>query len=81
MSACKPHPHYFSTILGLLGRAPEECLMVGDSVDSDMAAGKLGLKTFWVNRGKGSPSRTACDAQGSLSDLIALIETGGLDEL
>ena len=82
MSACKPHPHYFATILERLGRAPGECLMVGDSPDSDMAAGKFGLKTFWVQRGRAPVlSAVSCDAQGSLHDLITLIETGGVDEL
>jgi len=82
MSACKPHPHYFTTVLERLGRKPEECLMVGDSADADMAAGKLGIKTFWVRRGRGAaPSAVACDAQGSLRDLITLFGTGGVDEL
>lgn len=82
MSACKPHPHFFTTILERLGRLPEECLMVGDSPDADMGAGKLGIKTFWVRRGdKVGPTTVSCNAQGNLRDLIALIERGGLDEL
>jgi len=82
MSACKPHPHFFATILERLGRAPGECLMVGDSLDADMAAGKWGLKTFWVCRRRESgPAAAPCDLQGSLRDLITLIETGGIDEL
>lgn len=82
MRACKPHPHYFASILERLGRLPGECLMVGDSPDSDMAAGKLGIKTFWVRRERESESTAvSCDAQGSLRELIALIQTGGVDEL
>ncbi len=79
MSACKPHPHYFATLVERLGRKPEECLMVGDSVESDMAAGRYGLKTFWVVRVP--QARGLANAQGTLRDLTTLIETGRIDEL
>ena len=82
MSACKPHPHFFRAILETLGRAPEECLMVGDSPDSDMPARRVGLKTFWVNRGyMTKPPRMRCDAEGDLQELITLVQTGRIDEL
>jgi FMN phosphatase YigB (HAD superfamily) len=82
MSACKPHPHYFTTLVQRLGRVPSECLMVGDSLDSDMPASKYGLRTFCVVRGEAAkPSTPLIHAQGNLRDLIALIETGGIDEL
>ncbi len=83
MSACKPRRHFFRTMLERLGRAPEECLMVGDS-QADMAAGRLGIKTFWVQRdrddSRGMP-RAAYNARGSLRDLIRLIETRRIDAL
>jgi HAD superfamily hydrolase (TIGR01549 family) len=81
MGACKPHPHYFATLIERLGCAPEECLMVGDSVESDMPARTLGLHTFWVNRRNQTPQPGLADAQGSLGDLIHLIESGGIDAL
>lgn len=82
MTACKPHPRYFATLLERLGRSPEECLMVGDSPQADMRAGRLGLKTFWVNRDRAPrPEGLLCDAEGDLSDLIALMETGSIHEL
>jgi len=82
MRACKPHPAFFRAVLEALGRVPEECLMVGDSSSADMAAGKLGIKTFWVDRGRGSSLiPVPCDAQGDLDDLIQLIRTGAIDEL
>lgn len=80
MSACKPHPHYFATLVERLGRRPEECLMVGDSVESDMAAGRYGLKTFWVMRAPQAQVLTI-NAQGALRDLMMLIETGRINEL
>jgi HAD superfamily hydrolase (TIGR01549 family) len=81
MGACKPHPHYFRTLLERLGRAPQECLMVGDSLDSDMPARAQGLRTFWVNRRNPQAEPGLADVQGSLSDLYRLIESGGIDAL
>lgn len=80
MRACKPHPHFFESLMALLGRRPEECLMVGDSVETDMPARNLGIKTFWVNR-QGLPTPMPCDAHGTLRHLITLIETGEIDAL
>jgi len=45
---CKPQLHYYEELLEVLGRKPEECLMVGNNVQEDMIAGKLGLKTWLV---------------------------------
>ncbi len=82
MSACKPNPLFFGAILQRLGRKPEECLMVGDSIEADMPAAQLGIKTFWVDRGRiAAPPANVASAQGNLADLIRLIETGGIDEL
>ncbi|MBQ9805486.1 MAG: HAD family hydrolase [Clostridia bacterium] len=43
---CKPNPAYYSAILEKIGARPEECLMVGNDVDEDMVAGKLGMEVF-----------------------------------
>jgi len=43
---CKPNLDYYREILQRLGVAPEECLMVGNDVDEDMVASKLGMKVF-----------------------------------
>lgn len=82
MSACKPRRAFFRTVLDRLQRRPDECLMVGDSPEADMGAGRLGIKTFWVDRNHGDdPATVRADARGSLSDLIRLIETGQVDDL
>jgi len=82
MTACKPHPVFFRTILEALERGPDECLMVGDSVESDLPAARLGIKTFWIDRDRGvAPEAVAADAKGTLADLISLIETGAIHEL
>lgn len=80
MRSSKPHPAFFQQVLERLGRRPAECLMVGDS-STDLAAKRLGIKTFWVNRGRGETPEDPPDAQGTLEDLLSLVEKGGLDDL
>jgi len=43
---CKPNPEYYKEILAKIGLSGEECLMVGNDVDEDMIAEKLGMKVF-----------------------------------
>lgn len=43
---CKPNPLYYRDVLDALGARPEECMMVGNDVTEDMAAGSLGMKTW-----------------------------------
>ena len=43
---CKPNPEYYNEILSKLGLSAEECMMVGNDVDEDMIAEKLGMKVF-----------------------------------
>ena len=42
----KPSLEYYRQVAETIGVAPEECLMVGNDVDDDMAAQKLGMKVF-----------------------------------
>lgn len=43
---CKPNPKYYEEILASLGMKAEECLMIGNDVNEDMVAEKLGFKVF-----------------------------------
>jgi FMN phosphatase YigB (HAD superfamily) len=82
MGACKPHPQFFLTVMEHLGRESGECLIVGDSPDADLPARRLGIRTFWVDRGRiPELPEAASDAQGNLRDLITLIETGEIHGL
>ncbi len=45
-SYCKPNPKYYLEVIKKLGVEPEECLMVGNDVNDDMVAKKLGMKVF-----------------------------------
>lgn len=42
----KPQPEYYNEILSKFGLKPEECIMVGNDIDEDMIAEKMGLKVF-----------------------------------
>ena len=48
MKYCKPHLHYYKQILKELNAKPEDCLMVGNDMQEDMVASRLGMKTFLV---------------------------------
>ena len=45
-SYCKPNPDYYRQIMEKTGLKAEECVMVGNDVDEDMIAEKLGMKVF-----------------------------------
>jgi len=83
MHFCKPHPRYFLEIAERLDHRPEECLMIGNDPADDMAAGKVGMKTFYIE-GTGTKETAplvAVSARGSLRDLLCYIETGDLHDL
>lgn len=45
---CKPNPMYYSEVLQIIDKDPEQCIMVGNNADEDMCAGALGIDTFLV---------------------------------
>ncbi len=76
MHACKPQLEYYQEIVDLLGLDPRECLMVGNDVQEDLVAGRLGMCTYLVEGpyliDRGEP-RLEPDLRGTLSDLAALL--------
>jgi HAD superfamily hydrolase (TIGR01549 family) len=79
MHACKPNPRFFLEVCEQVGRAPGECLMIGDSLDQDIEpARRAGLKTFWVTE-EPVPDPSS-DWHGSLADLRRLIESEALSK-
>ncbi|KPV45476.1 HAD family hydrolase [Alicyclobacillus ferrooxydans] len=77
MHFCKPSPKYYLEILDRIGRSPEECMMIGNDVQEDGVAGKLGMQTFLVkdfviDRGVGHIEFTH---EGSLKDVLSFIES------
>lgn len=47
-SACKPNLNYFEEICSVCGIHPEESMMIGNDVDEDMIASRLGFDTYLI---------------------------------
>lgn len=45
---CKPKLEYYEDLLRILGKRPEECMMVGNDVGEDMVAEQLGLEGYLI---------------------------------
>jgi Predicted hydrolase (HAD superfamily) len=45
---CKPQLQYYQEVLQAIDKTPAQCLMVGNDVQEDIIAGKLGLQTYLV---------------------------------
>ncbi len=73
---CKPNLEYFRKILEQFELNPEECLMVGNDVSEDLAARKLGVKTYLVTdtmeNPKGLPIET--EYMGTMEELVRFIQ-------
>ncbi len=73
---CKPQPGYFRDILAQFDLAPEECLMVGNDTEHDLAAAGVGIPTFlvdtWlIDRLEGD---FHCDFRGGHQDLLHFLQ-------
>lgn len=54
---CKPNPKYFTELLEKLGRKPEGCFMVGNSVPEDIIpTNGLGIKNFLLSEFAENPN-------------------------
>lgn len=69
---CKPFPGYFKEIMDKLGVKPEECIMIGNSVQDDMAAVNAGMKVFLVPEWLENPQQADYSAlpQGTLDEAV-----------
>ena len=77
MHFCKPNPDYYREVLELLEVVPGDCLMIGNDVEDDLAAGNLGIKTFLVEDCLLNPKNLPimADYRGSFADLAAYLDT------
>ncbi len=74
---CKPDPRYYEEVLAAIGKAPDQCLMLGNSVEEDMIpAAALGMQVYLVPEYLENPNNHPCDAyaQGSLADVLRMVE-------
>ena len=77
MHFCKPHPQYFLEISRFLGLQPEECMMIGNDPSDDMAAGKVGMRTFYIEgtRADSHDLSVPVNGRGSARRLLQLLES------
>lgn len=77
----KPHAHMFKEAMDALGVFPEQCAMVGDTLDADiLGANKLGIYSIWIHRRVNRETKTLVDIRPkamiqTLKELPALLET------
>lgn len=76
MHYCKPHPEYYHEILQKLNLQPQECLMVGNSLEEDIVPAKgVGLWTYYVTEdGLVTPFPPEADHCGPLKGVKELLE-------
>jgi len=82
MHAIKPSPEYYRELLEQEGLAPEDCLLVGDGMNMDLPATRVGIRVFIVGarrefrrlslNGASSPAW-----QGTFQDLQRLLKNTG----
>jgi len=76
MHFTKPHLEYYQEICARIGVEPSDCLMIGNDVDEDLPAGRIGMKTFLVEDmliDKGQ-SGLVPDWRGKLTDLFEFLD-------
>ena len=72
MHATKAHPAYYREILTLLGRQPDECVMVGDHWERDIGpAAQVRIPVYWIAGPDDAPpvDDVTLAGQGTLADL------------
>ncbi|MGE5580852.1 MAG: HAD family hydrolase [Bacillota bacterium] len=79
MHFCKPHLAYYREVLEKAGLRPDECIMIGNNMQEDMVARKLGMKTFLVEDHLiDSGEDLAPDGRGRLTDVPAFLDRNHL---
>lgn len=77
MHFTKPHLHYYREICEVIGVRPEECVVVGNDVNEDIVARKLGMKTFLLKE-RLIPAKEEVlfpDHEGYIEDLYRFISS------
>ncbi len=80
MHACKPQPAYYREVAEKIGRRPEECLMVGNDVQEDGVAARLGMEVFFVTDNLINRDEKPLDParSGTLAEFVERLKSGRL---
>lgn len=72
---CKPALGYYSEIFAKMGRTPEQCIMVGNSLTDDACAAQLGCEVYIVDDAlEGDPAQLGNYRHGSFADFEAFAQ-------
>lgn len=78
---CKPHIEYYAEILEQIGARPEECLHIGNDMNEDMPAAKLGVRVAMVTDCLINPHNkplAGCSFSGSLAELAQWLDAAAM---
>jgi len=69
----KPNPKLFQLAMERLAMKPDQCVMIGDSLNRDIAgASAVGMRTIWLNRFQRKIANQDPTPDLELADLVAL---------
>jgi FMN phosphatase YigB (HAD superfamily) len=76
MHYCKPHIEFYDEVISRIRKEPKECLMIGNDVQEDLVAARLGMKTFLVedNIINRSDMEIISDYRGTYQELFQFVE-------
>lgn len=77
MHYCKPHIQFYEEVLEKIDRKPMECMMVGNDVEEDMIAKKIGIKTYLIENHiiQRSKDMSMVDHCGKYEDFYKFVKT------
>lgn len=69
---CKPQIQFYEEVLKEAGRTAVECMMVGNDVEEDLVASKLGMQTYLITNHmiKRTEEDICCTHQGTYEDFL-----------
>jgi FMN phosphatase YigB (HAD superfamily) len=76
----KPYLSYYEEVLERIDRSPEECVMIGNDKVNDMIAGKLGIKTYFIDTNI-SPDKIITTELDREQPEFPIDESGSLEDL
>lgn len=73
---CKPNIQFYEEVLSVLDKRPEQCIMVGNDVQEDLIAAKLGMQTFLIKDNMINRNNEKIEAtySGSYNDFYKFVQ-------
>ena len=79
-STAKPNLTYYEEVLEKIQKSPNECVMIGNDRINDMIAGKLGIKTFYIETNT-APDKIITTDLDRENPLFPIDDSGTLEDL